>query len=142
MSERLTASLEDGTLEKLRELAGGERKVGAYLSQLVAWLLWPHREDLGAVGPLGCVIMRKDKLEDMPRTETEAMWRATQHLQAEAAQIAEAQEALKAEAAQITTETLQLAQEMREAYAQLMVRTLELEKRLALQQEDSSQNDA
>ena len=45
MAERLTASLEDGTLEKLRELAGGERKVGAYLSQLVA-LLWPHREEL------------------------------------------------------------------------------------------------
>lgn len=45
MSERLTASLEDGTLEKLRTLAGGERKVGAYLSDVVAWL-WYHREQL------------------------------------------------------------------------------------------------
>lgn len=47
MSERLTASLEDGTLEKLRTLAGGERKVGAYLSDVVAWL-WEYREALQA----------------------------------------------------------------------------------------------
>jgi len=49
VSERLTASLEDGTLEKLRTLAGGERKVGAYLSQLVAWL-WEYREALEQEG--------------------------------------------------------------------------------------------
>ena len=47
MAERLTASLEDGTLEKLRTLAGGERKVGAYLSDVVAWL-WQYREALQA----------------------------------------------------------------------------------------------
>ncbi len=47
MSERLTASLEDGTLERLRTLAGGERKVGAYLSDVVAWL-WGYREALQA----------------------------------------------------------------------------------------------
>ena len=45
MSERLTASLEDGTLDKLRTLAGGERKVGAYLSDVAQWL-WYHREQL------------------------------------------------------------------------------------------------
>lgn len=59
MSERLTAALEDGTLDKLRTLAGGERKVGAYLSQIVAWL-WPYREDLDAVGLSGCVLQRAE----------------------------------------------------------------------------------
>ncbi len=38
MSERLTVSLDDGILEKLRTLAGGERKVGEYLSRLIATL--------------------------------------------------------------------------------------------------------
>lgn len=36
--ERLSTSLEDGSIEKLRELAGGERKVGTYLSGVVSWL--------------------------------------------------------------------------------------------------------
>jgi hypothetical protein len=45
MAERLTVSLEDGRLEQLRTLAGGERKVGAYLSGVVSWL-WLHREAL------------------------------------------------------------------------------------------------
>lgn len=35
MSERLTVALEDGTKELLVQLAGGERKVGAYLSALI-----------------------------------------------------------------------------------------------------------
>lgn len=38
MTERLTVALEDGSIEKLRELAGGPRKVGAYLSAVTAWL--------------------------------------------------------------------------------------------------------
>ena len=49
MAERLTVSLEDGIPDKLRTLAGGERKVGAYLSQLVAWL-WEYREALEQEG--------------------------------------------------------------------------------------------
>ena len=47
MPERMTVSLEDGTAERLRTLAGGERKVGAYLSDVVAWL-WQYREALQA----------------------------------------------------------------------------------------------
>lgn len=35
MTERMTVALEDGTRALLIEQAGGERKVGAYLSQLV-----------------------------------------------------------------------------------------------------------
>ena len=35
MSERMTISVEDGTRAMLIELAGGERKIGAYISQLV-----------------------------------------------------------------------------------------------------------
>lgn len=46
MAERLTASLEDGTLERLRTLAGGERKVGAYLSAVTDWL-WQYRDNIG-----------------------------------------------------------------------------------------------
>ena len=45
MSERLTVSLEDGIPDKLRTLAGGQRKVGAYLSDVISWL-WYHREQL------------------------------------------------------------------------------------------------
>jgi formate dehydrogenase maturation protein FdhE len=45
MAERLTVSLEDGSVERLRALAGGERKVGAYLSQVTAWL-WANRDEL------------------------------------------------------------------------------------------------
>lgn len=45
MSERLTTQLEDGSIDKLREMAGGERKVGAFLSDVVAWL-WEHKETL------------------------------------------------------------------------------------------------
>ena len=45
MAERLTVSLEDGTTENLRTMAGGERKVGVYLSNVVAWL-WSYRDTL------------------------------------------------------------------------------------------------
>lgn len=38
MPERLTVQLGDGSVEKLRELAGGERKVGAFLTDVVSWL--------------------------------------------------------------------------------------------------------
>ena len=34
--ERLNLTLEDGTKEKLARLAGGERRIGGYLSDLVA----------------------------------------------------------------------------------------------------------
>ncbi len=45
MPDRLTTQLDDGSLEHLRELAGGERKVGAYLSGVVAWL-WQNKAQL------------------------------------------------------------------------------------------------
>lgn len=38
MAERLTVQLEDGSVARLREMAGGERKVGAFLSMVTAWL--------------------------------------------------------------------------------------------------------
>lgn len=38
MKNTMTISLDDGMREKLRTLAGGERKVGAYLSRLIASL--------------------------------------------------------------------------------------------------------
>lgn len=122
--ERLTASLEDGTLERLRTLAGGERKVGAYLSQVVAWL-WDSKEDIDAAGLSGCVIVPREKISRFLGTDPETAWQriesAIQKLEAEAQQEARA---------------------MRDAYAQLMVRTAQLEKQLEAQQEHSSQNDA
>lgn len=45
MAEKLTVSLEDGDVDKLRELAGGPRKIGTYLHSVVNWL-WYHREQL------------------------------------------------------------------------------------------------
>lgn len=38
MSERVTVALNDGLVDKLRLLAGGERKIGAYLSRLITAL--------------------------------------------------------------------------------------------------------
>jgi len=46
MKERFGVAVEEGTVEKLRTLAGGERKVGAYLSDIVSWL-WQYKEALG-----------------------------------------------------------------------------------------------
>lgn len=138
MSERLTVSLEDGTLVKLRELAGGERKIGAYLSRLVTWLLWPYREELDAVGPVGCVIMRKDKLEDLPRAEAEAMWQATQHLLAEAEEMKSQIDGIKA----IKTELLQQGQELEIKLARLQAQYNESRLNVSPAQEDSSRDDA
>ena len=64
MAERLTVSLEDGTLEKLRQMAGGQRKVGAFLSDAVA-LLWDSREALEALGPQGCIVLPKALSQEM-----------------------------------------------------------------------------
>lgn len=38
MSEKLTLSVGDGTTKKLRTLAGGERKIGVWLTITAAWL--------------------------------------------------------------------------------------------------------
>ena len=43
---RLTVSVEDETVERLRELAGGERKVGSYLDAVTTWL-WTLRDESG-----------------------------------------------------------------------------------------------
>lgn len=62
MSERLTVSLEDGIPDKLRTLAGGERKVGAYLSDVVAWL-WANREKLDAYSPSSINVEKGEEIE-------------------------------------------------------------------------------
>ena len=46
---RLTTSVTDETVERLRELAGGERKVGSYLDEVVTWL-WTQRRVLEEYG--------------------------------------------------------------------------------------------
>lgn len=38
MGEKLTISLADGRVKKLRALSGGERKIGIYLSSVTDWL--------------------------------------------------------------------------------------------------------
>ncbi len=43
--ERLTVALQDGQTAQLRKLAGGERKVGRLLDNVIQWL-WLHRETL------------------------------------------------------------------------------------------------
>lgn len=133
MSERLTVALEDGTLDKLRTLAGGERKVGAYLSQLVAWL-WEHKEDIDAVGVAGCVILRRDKIGYLLGADAETLQQTLQRLKAEA-------EATKARIEAIRTGVLQEAQELRSELARLSAEAVELRKLLPTQ-EDSSRNDA
>lgn len=44
-TERITLALSPGTVERLRSLAGGQRKVGAFLSDVVTWL-WSYRDAL------------------------------------------------------------------------------------------------
>lgn len=43
---RLTVSVNDETVERLRTLAGGERKIGAMLDDVTAWL-WSSYQDAG-----------------------------------------------------------------------------------------------
>lgn len=44
---RLTVSVNDETVERLRTLAGGERKIGAMLDNVATWL-WSSYQDAGA----------------------------------------------------------------------------------------------
>lgn len=67
MSERLTVSLEDGIPDKLRQLAGGERKVGAYLSGVVAWL-WANKEKLDAYNPSSINVEKGEEIEEQIHT--------------------------------------------------------------------------
>lgn len=80
MSERLTVSLEDGIPDKLRTLAGGERKVGAYLSGVVEWLYY-HREQL-ETQPLSAFapVLQEwiPRLTMTPEEQQEAIARAAQ----------------------------------------------------------------
>lgn len=57
--ERLTTGLDDGSIEKLRELAGGERRVGRFLSQVVTWL-WHQKEQLEKTPLSDYVLVRRD----------------------------------------------------------------------------------
>lgn len=43
---RLTVRVNDETVERLRTLAGGERKIGAMLDNVTAWL-WSSYQDAG-----------------------------------------------------------------------------------------------
>ena len=72
MSERLTVSLEDGIPDKLRTLAGGERKVGAYLSDVVAWL-WEYRESLQARPLSGMALVYNEWIAATPEEQQEAL---------------------------------------------------------------------
>ena len=121
MAERLTASLEDGTLEKLRTLAGGERKVGAYLSQVVTHLLWPHRDTIDDVGLPESTILPRSVAQKMlgadPQTIKDMLSETQAELSKAQAEFVELDARLKA----------------LEAQAQLNVSPT---------QEDSSRNDA
>ena len=126
MSERLTASLEDGTLERLRTLAGGERKVGAYLSDVVAWL-WDYREALQARPLSGMALVHSEWIMT-PEEQQQALERQARidaQLESMWAQIEEQRAYLEKLGARIDVH----GQAIQEA-------------RLEAQQQDSSQNDA
>ena len=44
----LTTNVSGETVERLRELAGGQRKVGSYLDEVVSWI-WENYESTGQV---------------------------------------------------------------------------------------------
>lgn len=61
--ERLTVALPDGAIATLRQLAKGERKVGAYLSNVVTWLADAQRQQVLAETPLSeCVLVTKARV--------------------------------------------------------------------------------
>lgn len=53
MKEHLSASVEAGTIEKLQALAGGQRKVGEFLTKIID-LMWKHRD-----------LLKTNKLQDL-----------------------------------------------------------------------------
>ena len=72
MTERLNTALEDGTLEKLRALSGGQRKVGVYLSDVVAWL-WQYKEALEARPLSGMALVHNEWIATTPEEQQEAL---------------------------------------------------------------------
>lgn len=69
MPERLTTQLEDGTIEKLRELAGGERKVGAFLTEVITWL-YMYRDRLASAPLPDFVLRSRHETDEQYRQET------------------------------------------------------------------------
>jgi len=59
MKERLYLSVEPGTVERLRELAGGERKVGELVSTFADWL-WQQRDVLERTSLEKCELLEPD----------------------------------------------------------------------------------
>lgn len=96
MSERLTVSLEDGSIERLRTLAGGERKVGQFLSGIVRFLV-TYEELVSTENFQDLCIMRRVSTDELPQQalreieENYQAWRS--ELEAEAAAQAQAQNA-------------------------------------------------
>ena len=135
MAERLTVSLEDGIPDKLRTLAGGERKVGAYLSDVVAWL-WEQREVLdSADGFKDLFVARRLELDDLPQT---ALREIQEHFEAKTAET----EALVAQIEPLIAK-LQARVEALEAVNPEAAKMAEVFRaKLDTQQQDSSDNDA
>ena len=90
--DRLTVQLEDGRGAQLRTLAGGERKVGAYLSDVIDWL-WFNRDTLA-----GADIMQFAPMT--PERQQEVEQRMEQHAQS-LAQLGARQSAIEAQLAQL-----------------------------------------
>lgn len=135
MSERLTVSLEDGIPEKLRELAGGQRKVGAYLSDVVSWL-WRHKEILASEdGFRDLFVARRLELDDLPQT---ALREIQENFEARTAETA----ALVAQAQTLMAE-FQTRLEALEASSPEAAKMAEVFRaKLGAPQQDSSDNDA
>ena len=72
MKERFGVAVEEGTVEKLRTLAGGERKVGAYLSDVVAWL-WGYKEALQARPLSSMALVHNEWIAATPEEQQEAL---------------------------------------------------------------------
>ena len=66
MKEHLSASVNDGTIDKLRELAGG-RRFGELLSDMVD-LLWAHRHIIAGARLRDLVISTPSEQADRDRT--------------------------------------------------------------------------
>ena len=129
MTERLNTALEDGTLDKLRTLAGGQRKVGAYLSDVVAWL-WEYREALEQEGA-GIRDFVPVRMEWIPRT---AMSPEDQH------QKLEDYDSFKAEMGRLQQKYSELTARIDALAGSMGVDFYSYT--LPTQQQDSSQNDA
>lgn len=69
MKEKLGVSVDAGTVEKLRKLAGGERKVGELISELTSFL-WRERSVLARSSLVDCRLWDQHGADELKKVSS------------------------------------------------------------------------